>query len=91
MNAVSYEIEIAQNGVVVWRTVEHIADDYASDELHAGYYDVRCTIYDDHGMPLDADVRSPYLPSGVFLECSFVFSSKSLDSSTWGSIKATIQ
>jgi hypothetical protein len=91
MNAVSYEIVIAQDSTVIWRTEEHIAEDYGSCSLDAGYYDVRCTIYDDHGMPLDGQVRHPYLPPGTFLECSFVFSAKSLDSSTWGSIKATIQ
>ena len=89
---VSYQIEIAQDSTVIWRTVEHIADNYGSCELHAGYYDVRCTIYDDHGMPLDFQVRHPYLPPGTLLECSFVFDSyKALGSSTWGSIKATIQ
>ncbi len=92
MNPRSYQIEIAEGQNVKWRTVEHITDNYFSDLLHTGFYTVRCTIYDDHGVFIAVQVRTNVeVFDAALTACNFVFSNgTALDRSTWGSIKASL-
>lgn len=91
-NPHSYLIEIGQNGILQWSDNWHIDDTYTSCGLHRGYYTVRCTIYDDHGVSIAAQARTNvFVVPGQTTICSFYFSNgTALDRSTWGSIKATL-
>ncbi len=92
-NAAYYAIQIAWGGIEYDRQVEHIDEDYSSDSLAVGKYDVRCTLFDSADSMLTANNDTVRVYSGQGTQCNFDFSVllDPLSETSWGALKAIVE